>query len=249
MLTFSREQQSVEAAVAVFFHPPSLLSTSHVPSLFSFSCFPPRRMTGMKCWLLIKTTRPASVPVILLTCSLSLSLFLILSFSHYFSPLCFFCHSPRFVPAPPCRSGSVSHSVLHTSPLFSFSSFHPSSSLPCSCCLSTLRHPSSHLPTHPLTSTPTSEQRIGSRESGGVGGGGIKREEDRDVAVSGLRQACHQLGDLKARVSGSAPRQFTSSSHNQRKALTCTCRRRNHPTRGPPHGPRSLGFRVMEHAY
>lgn len=126
-------------------HPPFFPHLTFPPS--SFSCFPARRMTGMKCWLLIKTTRPASVPVILLTCSLSL--FLILSFSHYFSPVCFFCHSPRFVSAPPCRSGSVSHSVLHTSPLFSFSSFHPSSSLPCSCCLSTLRHPSPHLPTHP----------------------------------------------------------------------------------------------------
>lgn len=105
MLTFSREQQSVEAAVAVFFHPPSPLSTSHVPSLFSFSCFPARRMTGMKCWLLIKTTRPASVPVILLTCSLSLSFssshFLIISLYSVSSviPLVL-CLRPPAVPAP-----------------------------------------------------------------------------------------------------------------------------------------------------
>lgn len=82
MLTFSREQQNVEAAAAVFSHPPSLLSTSLIPSLL-LSCFLPRRMTGMKCWLLIKTTRPASAPAILLTCSFALpfssSYFLVIS--------------------------------------------------------------------------------------------------------------------------------------------------------------------------
>lgn len=166
MLTFSREQQSVEAAVAVFFHPPSFLSTSHIPSLF-LSCFFPRRMTGMKCWLLIKTTRPASVPAILLTCSLSLSLyfssshFLIISLysvSSVIPPV--LCLRPPAVPAP--------FLTLFATRLLC-SRFHPSIlphpfRIPSASQLSKTPPPTLRLP---LTSTPTSEPRRRSRESGG----------------------------------------------------------------------------------
>lgn len=149
MLTFSGEQRSVEAALAVFSHPPSLLSTSLIPSLF-LSCFLPCRMTGMKCWLLIKTTRPASVPAILLTCSLALqfssSYFLIISLHSVSSVIpIVLCLRPPAVPAPSLTP------VHRTSPPSSFLSFlpslHPSSSLPYSFCLS-------HLSATPSTSTP-----------------------------------------------------------------------------------------------
>lgn len=124
MLPFSGEQRSVEAALALFSHPPSLLSTSLIPSLF-LSCFLPCRMTGMKCWLLIKTTRPASVPAILLSCSLALqfssSYFLIISLHSVSSVIpIVLCLRPPAAPAP-------SLTPFHrTSPPSSFSSFLPS---------------------------------------------------------------------------------------------------------------------------
>lgn len=196
----------------------------------------------MKCWLLIKTTRPASAPAILLTCSLapqfSSSYFLIIS-PHSVSSVIpiVLCRRPPAVPAP-------SLTPFHrTSPPSSFSSFLP---IPASFLI-----PSVLLP--PLISPPPPPPRLPRLRSGERVGDKKKRkektEEDRDAAVSRLRQSCHQLGDLKACVSGSAPCQFTSSSHNQRKALTCTCRNHNHPTQGPPRSPPSLGLGVMEDAY
>lgn len=135
MLTFSREQRCIEAAVAVASLPPSPLCISSLPPSLPhlLSCSPLCRLTGMKSWLLIKTPHPASLPAILPTCSLHpfslfLSLFLFPPFFPLF-PLFCFCGPPA-VPAP-----SVSHSAHLSSPassLFHFqpSSLHPSSSLP-----------------------------------------------------------------------------------------------------------------------
>lgn len=121
MLTFSREQQCIEAAVAVASLPPSPLCISlSLPSSLSqfFSCSL-CRMTGIKSWLLIKTTHPASMPAILSTCSLHpFSLLRAPSFSRYFFSLYFFSCSPYFATPLPCCSSSLRLS-LH-SPCISY---------------------------------------------------------------------------------------------------------------------------------
>lgn len=198
----------------------------------------------MKCWLLIKTTRSASVTAILPTCSLSLFLpfsssrFLIISLHS------FFCHSPRFVSAAPLPfrrrlslcSPHVSSVLIFILPSFPIPSVFL---LPLNARARARASPSPQLP----------------RLSSGCGVGRVGDETGgrQRRCCSRLSQSCHQLRDLKVCVSGSLPCQFTSSSHNQRKALTCTCSHHNHPTHGSPHSPHSphssLGFTVMEHAY
>lgn len=107
MLTFSGKQRSVEAALAVFSHPPSLLSTPLTPPplSFLFSSVQDDRDE----MLATDQNNPPSIRACYSPHMLSRSPVLILLFSHYFSPFCVFCHSHRFVPAPPCRSGSVSY--------------------------------------------------------------------------------------------------------------------------------------------
>ncbi len=164
MLTFSREQRCIEAAVAVASPPPSPLciSLSLPPSLpFLFSSV----QTDRDEKLAVDQNTPPSItacypPRMLPPPFLSLALSLFLSL--FLSPPLFFPPVPlilllRFpaVPAP-----SVSHSAHLSSPassLFHFqsSSLHPSSSLPPSFSLI-----SSLLLSPPLfTSTPTSKQQ------------------------------------------------------------------------------------------
>lgn len=243
MLTFSREQQCIEAAVAVASLPPSPLCISlSLPSSLSqfFSCSL-CRMTGIKSWLLIKTTHPASMPAILSTCSLHpFSLLRAPSFSRYFFSLYFFSCSPYFATPLPCCSSSLrlslhSPCISYELPFFHFFfcyfSLHPSSSLPPS-----FSPISSPLLSPPLfTSTPTSKQQkyesMRNREK--------KRARHREVVVSRLRQSCHQLRDLRVCVCGSVSCQFTLRSLIKGKSrhidvYTHTYRHHNHPTRGSP---------------
>lgn len=147
-------------------HPPFFPHLTFPPS--SFPVFPPRRMTGMKCWLPIKTTCPTSVPAILLTRSLSLSLpfssshFLIISLHSASSDIpLVLCLRPPAVPAPSLTLFSARLLCSHFHPSFLPHPFRAPSASQLSA-----TPPPNHPPT-PRTSTPTSEQRRRSRESGG----------------------------------------------------------------------------------
>lgn len=150
MLTFSREQRCIEAAVASSL-PPSLPSSASLPPSLFLSCSPLCRLTGMKSWLLIKTPHPASLPAILPTCSLHPfflppPLVIPPTLSHPPTPL--LLARPPAVPAPSfysplisCELPSSSLSVILPS---SLSSIFPSHLL---------------LPPPLLTSTPTSRRQ------------------------------------------------------------------------------------------
>lgn len=133
MLTFSREQQCIEAAAAVASLPPSPLCISpSLPFSLFFSCSL-CRMTGIKSWLLIKTpTRHQcllSSPHALSTLSLSyvLPLSLVISFP------CFLSCSSYFATLLPCCSSSLhvslhSPRISHKLPFFHFFNYfslHP----------------------------------------------------------------------------------------------------------------------------